>query len=320
MIGRLPRREHRRARARSRAAPGRSRRPGPVRSRRGCRSAWSRKPAARAVRISLVLAQVHVEPAREAAAEHRRHDRGREVIRRGAQRPVLEHHHGRLRGVRDVDEEDPARHRVRCRQARELRCRAFPRGERRRRERGAELCLGEIADDEQPRVVRLQPLRELLLAVVERDRRERRLRDRPCRTGGSNRRGSAPRRDAGSRSDCRGPASRTRCAASPCGRDRSARSPGVRSVSANSANVVRRCLVRLARPTPCESSTAYALIDDATSASASEYSILSSFSVPSVSIAMHTLARPSLPFGSVIEPPSKFRSIETIGRVCCSTR
>src|SRR4051812_43959089 len=35
---------------------------------------------------------------------------------------------------------------------------------------------------------------------------------------------------------------------------------------------------------------------------------------------MHALARLSLPFGSRFDPPSKLRSIDTIGSVCCSTR
>jgi hypothetical protein len=100
----------------------------------------------------------------------------------------------------------------------------------------------------------------------------------------------------------------------------SARNPGVRRVSTNSAKVPSRCLDSDDSATPWASAPAYELMLDAVSASASASCSLSSAAVPSESSPMHTEARPSLPTGSFSLPPSKVRSMLTIGSVCCSTR
>lgn len=98
-----------------------------------------------------------------------------------------------------------------------------------------------------------------------------------------------------------------------------ARRPGVRTVSANSANVTSKCFVSDAIAIVSVSSPAVALIDDATSASASAYATLSSRAVPSPSSAIAVPARPSLPGGSIAVPPSNSSCSDAIGSTCCST-
>jgi hypothetical protein len=86
-----------------------------------------------------------------------------------ALRAEVQHRDLRLRGTGDVHEEDATRERLRVAQRGQLGLRALPRGELALLEVATDLRLGEVTDDEQPRVGR-RVCRDVLLAVVDRDR------------------------------------------------------------------------------------------------------------------------------------------------------